>query len=235
MDGFQISVGQTGKVFRSLINILADIFSKVVVWLPREVIQATMPAQFIEGGYTNTTVIIDCTETPLQMPERLYARGQSFSHYKGRNTVRFFIAVAPSGFVMFVSCAYGERASDKHIVDDSGFAEYLSHNDQVTADRGFSLSTEMKDKGVNEAQRPSLHKRTDTNHRKRSDRVEENFKTSNPCGTSHWNRILNQPQPIHDKKIMNKIVLVCAGLCNLKGPLLANREPQKRKMDEDHD
>ncbi|KAM7306872.1 uncharacterized protein ISCGN_010528 [Ixodes scapularis] len=145
---FEISVGQVGKVFRKVMSVLADILSKVIVWLPKEVILATMPMQFIEGGYRNTTVIIDCSEVPLQMPKRLYARGQSFSYYKGRNTVKFLIAVAPSGFVMFVSCAYGGRASDKFIVEDSFFAEYLSDDDQVMADRGFSLSAEMREKGV---------------------------------------------------------------------------------------
>lgn len=99
-------------------SVLADNLSKVIVWLPKEVILATMPVQLIEGGYRNTTVIIDCSEVPLQMPKRLYARGQSFIYYKGRNTVKFLIAVAPSGFVMFVLCAYGGRASDKFILED---------------------------------------------------------------------------------------------------------------------
>ncbi|CAN8014815.1 unnamed protein product [Ixodes persulcatus] len=146
---FHISVAQVARVFRKLMNILAGILSKVIAWLPKEVILATPPAQFIESGYANTTAIIDCTEAPLQIPKRLFARGQSFSYYKGRNTVKFLIAIAPSGFLMFVSCAYEERASsDKHIIHDSGFVEYLSHNDHIMAERGFSLSTKIKEKWV---------------------------------------------------------------------------------------
>ncbi|XP_002409986.3 uncharacterized protein LOC8025694 [Ixodes scapularis] len=235
---FHIPVAQVGRVFRKLMNILAGIFSKVIAWLPKEEILATLPAQFIEGGYANTTAIIDCTEAPLQMPKRLFARGQSFSYYKGRNTVKFLITVAPSGVVKLVSCAYGGRASDKHIVDESGFVEYLSHNDHIMADKGFSLSTEMKEEGV------KLNVPAFTRGRKQISEMEATVSrrisrlrihVERAIGRIKTYRILKQPLAIHPKKIMNKIVQVCAGLCNLKGPLIANREPQKRKIRDNND
>lgn len=49
---------------------------------------------------------------------------------------------------MFVSKVHGERASDKHIVRDSGIISLFRHGDHVMADRGFSLDPEMEAKGV---------------------------------------------------------------------------------------
>ena len=38
---------------------------------------------------------------------------------------------------------YGGRTSDKHIVRDSGFYDILEPVDQVMADRGFKLETDL--------------------------------------------------------------------------------------------
>ncbi|XP_064462130.1 uncharacterized protein LOC135372453 [Ornithodoros turicata] len=224
---FGVSVTQAGKVFRGMLLTLHGIMRNVVVWLPLETIFATMPAQFSTSGYANTTCIIDCTEVQMQRPKRLYARGQSYSHYKGCNTVKFLVAVAPSGFIMFVSNAYGGRASDKFIVEDSGFADYLSENQEVMADRGFGLSNTMKEKGIRlnvpafskgRHQFPEVEatvSRRISHLRIHVERAINRMKTY---------RILKSSLPIHHKKLMNSIILVCAGLCNLKGALIA---PQK--------
>jgi hypothetical protein len=40
---------------------------------------------------------------------------------------------------MFISKAFGGRASDKFIVEKSGFMNYLLPGDEIMADRGFTI------------------------------------------------------------------------------------------------
>ncbi|EEC16180.1 conserved hypothetical protein, partial [Ixodes scapularis] len=56
------------------------------------------------------------------------------------NTVKVLYAVAPNGFIMFISKAYGGRASDRYITVNSGFLDHLEYGDEVLADRGYSIA-----------------------------------------------------------------------------------------------
>ena len=47
------------------------------------------------------------------------------------------------GAVSWVSLVYGGRSSDIHIVRDSGFLDLLEPFDQVMADRGFKIKTDL--------------------------------------------------------------------------------------------
>ena len=44
---------------------------------------------------------------------------------------------------MFVCVPYGGRASDRHIVQDSGFLDKISPTDQVMADLGFPFQSDL--------------------------------------------------------------------------------------------
>lgn len=146
---FAISVSLVGKIFRTILRAVAEISRQhLIIWLPQETIQRSLPKTFKESMYKNTRCIIDCTEVYMQRPKKLYARAQTYSQYKGGNTAKFLVAIAPTGFIMFVSKVYGGRASDRFIVQDSGFCDYLENCDAVMADRGFTLNEEMKAKCV---------------------------------------------------------------------------------------
>lgn len=45
---------------------------------------------------------------------------------------------------MFISNAYGGRASDTFIVEDSGFLNNLNPGDLIIADRGFSIDNSVR-------------------------------------------------------------------------------------------
>ncbi|XP_070381538.1 uncharacterized protein [Dermacentor albipictus] len=145
---FQISVSSVSNQVTYILALLCKIMKKVVIWLPKSHIQNSMPDSFIENKHDDTTCILDCTEVFLQRPKKLMARAQTFSSYKAHNTVKFLVAIAPNGFIMFVSKAYGGRASDKFITNSSGISDYLVHGDVVMADRGFALTDEMQLQGV---------------------------------------------------------------------------------------
>lgn len=96
------------------------------------------------------------------------------------------------------------------------------------ADRGFMLTTAMKEKNV------KLNVPAFSRGKPQFSEAEATLSRGIPRLRIHVERAINRIKlyrilkhslPIHHKKLMNSIVLVCAGLCNLKGPLIApNKE-----------
>ncbi|KAK7495566.1 hypothetical protein BaRGS_00013264 [Batillaria attramentaria] len=134
---FSISNSLVSKIVSYWIDTMAIHLTKLIVWLPREVIRATTPRCF--SRYPKTTCIMDCAETFMQKPSRLRSRGESYSRYKSHNTVKYCVTIAPCGLIMHISRAYGGRASDKFIVMDSGVLNRILPGDEVMADRGFTI------------------------------------------------------------------------------------------------
>ncbi|CAC5397821.1 unnamed protein product [Mytilus coruscus] len=90
-------------------------------------------------NYPRTTCIIDCAETFIQRPTNLRSRGETDSNYKSHNTAKYLVGISPHGQIMFISKAFGGRASDKFIVEKSGVMNYLLLGDEIMADRGFTI------------------------------------------------------------------------------------------------
>lgn len=145
---FEVSVSTVGNIVKTMMVLLKKVMKLVVVWLSRPQIQNSLPQSFIENGFGKTTCIVDCTEVFLQRPTKLMARAQTYSAYKGHNTIKFLTVIAPNGLLMFVSKAYGGRASDKFITADSGVQDYFFPGDEIMADRGFSLDRDLEVLGV---------------------------------------------------------------------------------------
>ena len=76
-------------------------------------------------------------------PKSLHTQAGTWSDYKHHNTLKVLVGIAPSGYITFISDCYGGRASDKHIVSDSGFLDLLERDDHVMADRGFQIREEL--------------------------------------------------------------------------------------------
>ncbi|XP_064458838.1 uncharacterized protein LOC135369104 [Ornithodoros turicata] len=145
---FDIIVTRAAELFKYIISLLVRVMKYVVVWLPRSRIASSMPQVFVDTGYGGTTCILDCTEVMLQRPRKLMPRAQTYSAYKAHNTVKFLVAIAPNGYIMFVSRGYGGRASDKYIMHSSGLSSILQPGDEAMADRGFPQDPELAARGV---------------------------------------------------------------------------------------
>ena len=57
------------------------------------------------------------------------------------------IACTPEGVLCYISRLYGGASSDKHITTDCGFLEHIQAGDQIMADKGFDVKTEVERKG----------------------------------------------------------------------------------------
>ncbi|XP_070390457.1 uncharacterized protein [Dermacentor albipictus] len=220
---FEVSVAYVSRTFSRVLDDLVNIMQEVVVWLPRSRLRASMPESFRNSEYSHTTCIFDCTEALMQRPRKLMARSQSYSQYKGANTMKFLTVIAPNGFIMFVSDVYGGRASDKYIVKTCGVEEYLLPGDEIMADRGFKLDPYLEAQGI-KMNRPAFTKGKDqlpesevTETRRIASLRIHVERAINRIKTY---RIFKQVLPIKSRKYASKIVLVCAGLCNLKRPLI---------------
>ncbi|KAM7299601.1 uncharacterized protein ISCGN_020167 [Ixodes scapularis] len=163
----------------------------------------------------------------MQRPRKLMPRAQTYSSYKAHNTVKFLVAIAPNGYIMHVSDAYGGRASDKLIMRECGINDYLVRGDEVMADRGFTLEPELEVQGIKlnvpafTKGKAQLSERDVTMTRRIAavrihvERAINRMKTY---------RIFKQSLPIRSKKTISLMIFVIAGLCNLKPPLIRDNE-----------
>uniref|UniRef100_A0A8C9YWI5 THAP-type domain-containing protein n=1 Tax=Sander lucioperca TaxID=283035 RepID=A0A8C9YWI5_SANLU len=211
-ERFAVSQGLVSRILSYWIDTMEEHMRIYISWLPRETIRSTMPQ-----------CIIDCTETTLQKPHNLDSRGESYSHYYSSNTIKYLVAIAPCGLIMFISPAYGGRCSVKFITQESGFLEYLRPGDEVMADRGFTIRDLLFERKVNLVLPAFTHKggqlsdedvtatRRISNVRIHVERVIRRLKVF---------KIISQTVPINLEHKMDKILRICAALVNMQGEII---------------
>ena len=223
---FQISTQLASSIFNTWIDIMAKHLTSCMTWLPRETIRRTLPSSFM-NTYPLTTCIIDCSEIFIQRPFSLKARAKTWSSYKSHNTAKFLIAVAPNGYVMYISPCYGGRASDNFITKSCGFLNYLLPGDEVMADRGFTIGEDLCARRV-KLNIPSFMKgrsqlsMKETIESRRIASVRIHVERAIARMKSY--RLLNTTLHIRSLKKLDKIVRVVGCLCNLRGPLIKRRK-----------
>ncbi|CAN7984648.1 unnamed protein product [Ixodes hexagonus] len=228
---FGISIATVGNVFSRVLIALETVLRYVVVWLPRSRLQASMPASFRECCYGRTTCIFDCTEVTLQRPRKLMARAQTFSAYKASNTAKFLTVIAPNGLIMFVSNVYGGRASDKTIVRTCGVEDHLLPGDEIMADRGFTLDTHLEIQGISlnmPAFTRGKQQLTEEEVTKTRRIASVRIHVERAINRIKTYRIFKQPLSIKSRKHFDRMVFVCAGLCNLKPQLIREEEQSQQ-------
>ncbi|XP_056116475.1 uncharacterized protein LOC130092600 [Rhinichthys klamathensis goyatoka] len=225
---FHVSQSVASKVISFWIDKMEEVLRPLIIWLPKETIKATMPTAF-KKFFPNTTCVIDCSESLLQKAKNLDSRGESYSHYYSHNTIKYLVAVAPCGLIMFISTGYGGRASDKYITMNSGILDYLKPGDEVMADRGFLVRDLLFEKrvklvlpaftrgGAQLTEEQVTASRRIANVRIHVERAIRRLKVY---------KILSQVIPINMTPKIEKILRICAALANLRGDLISNLEDQ---------
>ena len=121
---FDINETKLTKIFHRWINVMFKGLQPLVVWPEKEAIITHMPSCF-KPRYAKAACIIDCSKFFIQRPTCLTARVQTYSNYKGRNTVKFLFSITPTGAVSFISKCWGGCVSDRHLTINSGFLRKL--------------------------------------------------------------------------------------------------------------
>lgn len=135
---FNISNQLCKTYFFDMLTVLSKILKHCIYFPSSEEISANIPKCF--KYFPNCRVILDCTEITIQKPTCLCCRIKFYSQYKRNLTVKFMTGVSPAGLITFVSDAYGGRASDKIIFEESNLINKLCPNkDAIMVDKGFLI------------------------------------------------------------------------------------------------
>ena len=196
------------------------------------VIRSTLPDCFKPlYSCTGTTCIIDCSEIFIQRPSALSARAETYSNYKHHNTAKFLIAISPTGEIIYVSKYWGGRTSDKNITAHSGFLDKLIHGDLVLADWGFDITEPLALCGASLAIPPFTKGKSQLSKKEVETAralLRVRIHVERAIGRLKNFKILKCTLPItlvkasegNEFVTTDKILFVCAALCNMQPPLV---------------
>lgn len=221
---FKISPSWCKKTFVEYVGYLAHILRSVIHWPTFEECQKNMPLCF--EHFRTVRIVLDCIEIPIEKPKCLCCRVRTYSHYKGRQTIKFMTGVSPAGIITFVSKAYGGRSSDKAIFVQSDLIKKLCpKRDSIMVDKGF-LIDEICNEHFIKLIRPSFLKKKKqfseseskenvliSKARVHIERVNQRIRLFN---------ILNTPLPNSFIPLIDDILLIICGLVNLQSPVLGD-------------
>ncbi|KAG5858290.1 hypothetical protein JTB14_025698 [Gonioctena quinquepunctata] len=187
-----------------------------------------MPECF-KPNYTNTRVIIDCTEFRIQCPSKVDTRIFCYSNYKKGFTAKLLIGITPSGFISFKSKVAGGRKSDSQLTVESGLINLLEEGVIVLADKGFpqiKQTPDAKGKKVTVVMQPFLEKKIEFS----KEETEATYSIARV--RIHVERVM---QRLRVYKILDKIpeylfgnidniVHICCVLTNLQPPIFSEND-----------
>ena len=219
---FAISASTCSSIFNTWIKFFAHELKCLVFWPTKEQTRTYMPKS-MRQRYPRLRCTLDCSETFIQRPRDLKLQAATWSDYKHHNTVKYLVAIVPDGLISFVSNAWGGRATDRYIMQQSGILDLIEPYDLVMADRGFTIREDLlfrqadleippPSSGLQQMARASVIKtKKIANARIHVERAINRIK---------WFRILSTTLPLSLLLLFDDILLVCAALCNLLDPLV---------------
>jgi hypothetical protein len=155
---FGLSESQVSRIFKKSLKPIAYCMQQHIVWPDALTIRAKLPISF-RARYAKVQAIIDCLEIQIEKPANPIKQSLSWSQYKKCNTMKYLVACTPHGLFNYISAGYGGRTSDKMIIENCGFLEYVKPGMEVMADRGFkNIAHIVLAKGGNLIRPPTVSK-----------------------------------------------------------------------------
>lgn len=144
---FGVSEGTISEIFTTWVNMLYHVLKRLFHLPPKhKVMEKSAPCY---GAWKNLVIVIDCTEIFIESPSNLQANKEVYSNYKQHDTAKFLVGTSPNMCVIFVSQAWGGRASDKTItLASQDLIDWLSPGDMVMSDKGFLVGQELAKRKV---------------------------------------------------------------------------------------
>ena len=184
-----------------------------------------LPKSFKTPQYNNVQHIIDCTEVFTETPKNKKIQATLWSNYKHHHTAKFLVSIAPNGLINFASRGYGGRASDRQIVEHSGFLNEIQAGEKVMADKGFNISDLLVLKHAEIVIPPGrrgafqmpakdvIKTKQIANRRIRVEQVIRRIKSFN---------MLKYEVPISLLHILDEVFIISCAICNLMSPISKN-------------
>ncbi|XP_044260859.1 uncharacterized protein LOC123008880 [Tribolium madens] len=155
---FNLSTSSVSRYFYSILSLLSVSMKPLIYWPTKEEIIANLPKCFEK--YSNTRAVIDCTEIKVDRCKCLKCRILTYSHYKSTHTLKYLIAITPSGLISFVSSGYGGRTSDKAIFNKEKLIDKFDPHDGIMVDKGVLIEKECEENFLKLIRPPFLRKKS---------------------------------------------------------------------------
>lgn len=175
-------------------------------------------------NYSDTRVVLDCTEIFIQSPSSLENKSLTFSNYKSHNTLKALVGGSMTGGVAFISKIWPGSASDVKITRNCGLIYLLKREDAVMVDKGFiHIANDLKCKGVNiycppfKSELQFSRSEVETSRRIASARIHVERKMEQRKNF----RILHGIMHVAISDFDDQIFFVCAALTNILPPLVS--------------
>ena len=218
-DRFTISTALCSQVFLCWIKATAKALKPLVLMPNQGVMNATSPKRF--SGIRNIHSIIDCSELFIETPQNHDLQASTWSTYKHHNTLKYLVGVAPNSSIVYVSKAYTGRISDKKITVLTGFLDTVPPYSLVMCDKGFNKSVLH---GVSHCM--SLLENMEWH---RSEMLAEQNRIAKlrilveqVIRRMKSFHILSTEVPISVIPNIDDILIICAALTNMKGPIFVD-------------
>ena len=113
---FSCSVATISNVVTTFVHVLHDIlFDDLMTTIPsREKNKLCSPSSF--SMFTSCRIVIDCTDIEIAAPSLMSQQNATYSNYRGMNSFKVIVGVAPNAVITYVSKLYPGSISDKEIV-----------------------------------------------------------------------------------------------------------------------
>ena len=199
---------------------MSTILGKTIIWPTKEQITTSKPARF--SKLPDLRAIIDCSEIFIETPKDPNLQNATWSSYKHHNTAKFLIAIAPNSAITFLSPMCGGRMSDKAITLDSGFLDKCEQYDMIQADKGFNIQQECDARMISMHVPPGMRGQVQMSKiavRKTKQVANLRILVEQVIRRLKTFRILSGQLSITLLPHLDKIVSVCAALCNFKPPI----------------
>ena len=158
---FNCSVATIANIISTFIHVLhAILFNDIMTSIPsRDKNKLSAPSSF--NQYSSCRIVIDCTDIEVAAPGLMSQQNATYSSYRGMNSFKVLVGVAPNAVITYVSKLYPGSISDKAIVQESGLLNHLTPGDMILADKGF-LIQDIVPRGVSVNIPPFLNNGTFT-------------------------------------------------------------------------
>ena len=113
---FSCSVATISNVVTTFVHVLHNIlFDDLMTTIPsREKNKLCSPSSF--SMFTSCRIVIDCTDIEIAAPSLMSQQNATYSNYRGMNSFKVIVGVAPNAVITYVSKLYPGSISDKEIV-----------------------------------------------------------------------------------------------------------------------
>lgn len=216
---FSCSVATIANIVLTFVHVLHSLLFKDITTIPsREKNKMCSPSSFSQ--YSSCRIIIDCTDMEIAAPKLMSQQCATYSSYRGMNSFKVIIGVAPNAVITYVSNLYPGSISDKQIVKESGLLNHLCTGDLILADKGF-LIQDIVPRGVSVNIPPFLSNGKFTESEARATKAIARCRIHVERANARLKsfRILNFI-PSFLRCHADKLCQLCAALVNLQFPLI---------------